>query len=312
MPAADEVHLVAGQTDGGRRLDEFLASALSIGRRAALRLVERARVNGRRAAKGQRLRPGDGVQVQHAGLAAAAPPDAPLIILRSTAQVLVLAKPAALPSVGLRGGNGDSLAARIAARFPECAEVGQPGEAGLVHRLDTGTSGLLLAARTAAAYDDLRAQFRDHTVRKEYLALVAGVIGEPVRIDTPIGQHRNTRRRMRAVAADLPPRRYAPRAACTDVVPERGFAAVTLIRAGTTTGLRHQIRVHLASIGHPLLHDPLYGDPDSLSVVGLDGFLLHASRIDWRAPLSDEPMCDQLAPPDAWQQVLRQLAPGVS
>lgn len=305
LPKSDASPLVAGSTDGGRRLDEYLASTLSIGRRAATRLAPRVRVNGRRASKGQRLQPGDVVDLPHEESRSAIAPDATLEIVRATEQVLVLAKPAELPSVSLRGSDGDSLAARIAARFPDSARIGQPGEAGLVHRLDTGTTGLLLAARTAEVYAALRAQFRAHQVEKEYLALVAGRIATPVRIATPIGQHHNTQRRMRALDAELPQHRYTAHPAYTEVTVERAFAAATLVRARTTTGVRHQIRVHLASIDHPLLNDPLYGGE---GIAILDGFLLHASRIAWRDPSTGGVVCDELPPPAAWQSVLDQLA----
>jgi 23S rRNA pseudouridine1911/1915/1917 synthase len=231
-------------------------------------------------------------------------------IVRATADVLVLAKPAGLPSVALLGAPGDSLAARIAAHFPECAQVGRPGEAGLVHRLDTGTSGLLLAARNQATYDALRAQFRARTVRKEYLALVSGTIQAPMRITTPIGQHRGTRRRMRAVAAESAGDRYRARPASTDVSPERVLRGATLVRAATTSGARHQIRVHLASIGHPLLADPVYGDAarkPGATQDALRGFFLHACRIEWRDPATGEDASDRLAPPGDWSDVLEEL-----
>ncbi len=317
MPAPstpDVVELVAGATDGGRRLDDFVATALSIGRRAAVRLVERARVNGRRAQKGQRLRSGDVVCVPHEDAPDAATVPLPEVV-RVTSGALVLAKPAGLPSVALRGAAGDSLAARIAAHFPECATVGQAGESGLVHRLDTGTSGLLLAARSEAAYASLRAQFRAHAVRKEYLALVAGDLRAPLQIDTPIGQHHASKRRMRAVAHEDRDRRYASRPARTDVRPERVLVGATLVRATTSSGARHQIRVHLASAGHPLLGDPLYGDDAArhgATVVGADGFLLHACRIDWHDPVTAEATSDELALPATWDTVLASLAPAAS
>jgi 23S rRNA pseudouridine1911/1915/1917 synthase len=304
-PAGNTSSLIADTSDGGHRLDEFLASTLAIGRRAATRLALRVRVNGRRATKGQRLRAGDVVELlleDGAAIARAAP----LEIVRAAAEVLVLAKPAGVPSVGLRGSDGDSLAARIAARFPHSAQIGRAGESGLVHRLDTGTSGLLLAARTAEAYAALRAQFRAHAVAKEYLALVAGRIDAAVRIATPIGQHRNTRRRMRALATERPPRRYTAQRACTDVTIERALADATLVRARTTTGVRHQIRVHLASIGHPLLGDPLYGPAPGAQ---RDGFLLHASRITWHDPSTGEGVTDELPLPAGWQPILDRLAP---
>lgn len=227
-----------------------------------------------------------------------------MAVLRETADVLVLDKPAGLPTVALRGAGGDSLAARIAARFPECATVGAPGECGLVHRLDTGTSGLLLAARTPAAYAALRAQFREHTVTKEYLALVAERLEHAQRIDAPIGQHRASLRRVRAIAAPDAARRYAARDACTEVVPERVLRDATIVRARTGTGARHQIRVHLASVGHPLLGDPLYGDPGRGSD---DGFLLHASRIEWTDPATGLRTVDEAPLPAAWEQRLARL-----
>lgn len=322
----EERTVVAGSDDGGRRLDEFLATTLAIGRRAAMRLVARVRVNGRRASKGQRLSAGDEVHVpaldvaaqlddapREDGAVADAASVAQIEVVRATPQVLVLAKPAVLPSVALRGGAGDSFAARIARRFPECAGVGRPGECGLVHRLDGGTSGLLLVARSAAAHDALRAQFRTHRVRKEYLAVVGGRLTAPARIDTPIGQHRNTQRRMRAVAGELAARRYAPRPASTDVVPERVLRDGTVVRAATSTGVRHQIRVHLASIGHPLLGDALYdGRPlgnaaGAAHPAGDGGFLLHATRITWHDPELDGEVTDELAPPSWWDDVLAPL-----
>jgi 23S rRNA pseudouridine1911/1915/1917 synthase len=304
VPPHDPAELVAGGTDGGRRLDEFLATTLSIGRRAASRLAPRVRVNGRRADKGQRLQAGDVVALPHDERTEPHALDAALEIVRATEQVLVLAKPAGLPSVALRGSSGDSLAARIAARFPECAAIGGAGEAGLAHRLDTGTSGILLAARSAHAYAALRAQFGAHRVEKEYLALVAGRLAGPLHVTTPIGQHHNTRSRMRALSPQLPPRHYTAHAASTAVTIERLLPSATLVRARTTTGVRHQIRVHLASVGHPLLNDPLYGERKSAI---LDRFLLHAARITWRDPSHDEVVTDELPPPEWWEPVLEQI-----
>ncbi|MEW6272078.1 MAG: RluA family pseudouridine synthase [Thermodesulfobacteriota bacterium] len=296
-------HLVAGQRDAGRRLDDVLAESLAIGRRAASRLVARTRVNGRRAAKGQRLRPGDAVVV-HA--APSLTPEAELEVVLETADLLAVAKPAGLPTVALRGAAGDSLAARIAARFPECATVGQPGESGLVHRLDTGTSGLLLVARHAGAYAALRAQFRAHRVEKGYLALVAGRLARSVHVATPIGQHRSSRTRMRAVAAGMRSGRYAPRPAETDVAPVRAFHHATLVQATTRSGVRHQIRVHLASIGHPLVNDATYG---AVTMPGLPGFVLHAASLRWRDLESDRDRSLEMPLPERVRSILDGLDP---
>lgn len=301
----DDVVLVVDDTHAGRRLDEFLADALSIGRRAATRLAARARVDGRTARKGHRLRGGEVVRVPHATTSGAgADARGGLTVVRATPDVLVLDKPAGLPSVALRGAVGDSVAARLANLHPECANVGRPGECGLAHRLDTGTSGLLLAARSDAAHRALRAQFRAHEIEKEYLAVVAGVLRGPIRIDTPIGQHRHAKRRMRAVPDPERASRWVTRPATTEVVPERALGRATLVRARTTTGARHQIRVHLASVGHPLLGDPLYGGEHADA---LPSFLLHACRVAWRDPASGERAVDEVAPPAEWSAVLDEI-----
>jgi 23S rRNA pseudouridine1911/1915/1917 synthase len=272
--ATQGLHLVAGPQHAGRRVDEVLAEALSIGRRAATRLIDRVRVNGRRTAKGQRVRAGDDVVVQAASVTASRE----IHLVLTTPDLLAVAKPAGLPSVALRGRETDSLAARIAARFPKCADVGRPGESGLVHRLDTGTSGLLLVARTPEAYDALRAQFRGHRVEKRYLALVEGRLRRAVSITAPIGQHRGSRRRMRALGPGYDAARYAARPAATEVMPVRCFGEATLVRATTRTGARHQVRVHLASIGHPLVNDAAYGEAE---LPDLPGYLLHAEALRW-------------------------------
>lgn len=295
--------LVATDADGGRRLDEFLATALAVGRRAAMRLATRAHVNGRTARKGDRLHAGDRIEVPDADIRSGAAADAGLVVRRELRTVLVLDKPAGLPSVALKGAGGDSLAARIARRFPECASLGTAGEAGLVHRLDTGTSGLLLAARTAEAHAALRAQFRAHAVVKEYRALVAGRLDRALRIDAPIGQHRSAVRRVRAIESADRARRYASREASTEVTPERVFATATLVRARTTTGARHQIRVHLASIGHPLVGDPLYGSAEP----GSEGFLLHAEHLEWTDPETGRAMHDEAPLPATWDARLAEL-----
>jgi len=301
-PAARTLRLVAGPSDAGRRLDDVLAHALGIGRRAATRLVEDVRVNGRRAGKGVRLAAGDVVVVpeQRELLSRS---EEPLDVVRTLDDVLVIAKPAGLPSVALRGARGDSLAARIATRHPECATVGRVGESGLAHRLDTGTSGLLLAARRSAAYAALRADFRAHRVTKEYLVLVGGRVERPTRVTLPVGQHRASRRRMRALADPTP--RYSAQEAVTEVEPLRVVGRRTLVCARSTTGVRHQIRVHLASVGHPLVNDSLYGGE---LVPELPGFLLHASALRWRDPATGARQEDALALPEVWSRLLDVLA----
>ncbi len=302
------LRLVVEDREAGRRLDLWLAERLGLGRRASARLVSRALRNGRPTTKGERVASGDEVlaPVQDSlpgGAAAGA------TVVRVTSEVLVLAKPAGLASVGVVGRPTPSLAAWVAGQHPECATVGAPGECGLAHRLDTGTSGLVLVARCEHAYRSLRRQFTGHAVEKSYLAVVAGEVRSPVRIAVPIGQHPKSRRRVRAVEKPEARGRYSSRDALTEVEPLRRVGSATLVRATTTSGARHQVRVHLAHVGHPLLGDPLYG---GAAQAALPGFLLHAERLCWRDPRSDSRQEDRIEPPDSWAAALARLARGLA
>lgn len=271
---------VVADADRGLRLDAFLAGQMGIGRRAAARLASRARVNGRRAAKGRVLAAGDVITLPRETPIEAEPETLPTIVRRES-DLLVLEKPSGLPSVAIAGHGGPSVAGWLATTHPECAEIGRPGESGLVHRLDNGTSGVLLAARSTDAYDALRSQFDEHRVEKSYLAVVEGHVEAPTEIDAPIGQHRKSRTRVRALGPGSHPR-YAVTAARTRVVPLGPVGTGTLIRADTRTGARHQIRVHLAHAGHPLVGDRRYGGRPR---DGID-YLLHASGLRWTDPAS--------------------------
>jgi 23S rRNA pseudouridine1911/1915/1917 synthase len=255
-----------------------------------------------------RLRSGDRIEILPG-----APSETPeaLRVVRSTAGVLVIDKPAGLPTLALAGQAGDTLAARVAAFDPGCRDAGTPLESGLVQRLDTGTSGLILAARDLEAWSELREQIAEHELQKTYLCLVAGTLHEDQTINTPIGQHRKSRRRMVALAHDAPPERYRTQPAESRLTVLGGAGNATFVRVATHTGARHQVRVHLASIGHPILGDTLYNGPDlSDSLHGgpgladTPGHCLHAESIRWRDPLSGHSEFDELAPPAWWEQAV--------
>ena len=281
-PPATEVEspLVVPDESNGVRLDAWLAEVLGVGRRAAARLAERARVNGRQVGKGVRLATGDRVSILQdrpvEGDFAAQDP-----VLRLGRDVIVLDKAAGPATTALAGRPGPSLAAWLAMHHPECRGVGRAGESGLVHRLDTATSGLVLAARSQAAYDFLREQFQRHEVEKTYLALVQGRVSGRLTLAGAIGQHAKSHRRMRVVPDSSAAGRYSSQTACSIVEPVRPLADTTLVRIHTSTGVRHQVRVHLASAGHPLLGDALYG---GRPVAGVEGHLLHAESLAWRDP----------------------------
>jgi 23S rRNA pseudouridine1911/1915/1917 synthase len=241
------------------------------------------RVNGARARKGTIVNAGDVVTI--AREPARDVDDAPiasLALLYVDDELVAVDKPPALPSTAGRT-PGPSVATALLARFPEMAALGDPRHAGLVHRLDTGTSGLLLAARGAAVHARLRAAFRRKAVVKDYLAVVTGRLGEPRRVTQSLARHRRSRGRM--VAAPASERSWP---ATTDVVPIGGDEAFTVVRLRMRTGVTHQLRVHLAGLGHPIVGDRRYGgraqDPSLLGVPTPAWHFLHARRIRFDDP----------------------------
>src|SRR5262249_17011067 len=190
----------------------------------------------------------------------------------------------------------------LAGRFPETARLGDPLSSGLVHRLDTGTSGLLVAARTPAVHARLRAAFRAGDVTKRYLAVVAGSPPEHAVVDTPLAHDPRDRRRMVAASAGL---RAWP--AQTEIARLNAGSGRALVRATLHSGVTHQVRVHLALLGCPVLGDALYGGPD----VGLPAtrHALHASALapSPRAPDLPASECDL---PHALAALLTAPVPG--
>lgn len=274
------------EAQAGERIDKFLIAELpGLGRSGARKLFEagRVRVNGRRARKGDVVEAGDNVSValpDVAGPEAVAEPEAPLEVLLETAEVLVLNKPAGQPTAPLALGETGALANALVGRYPELADIGySPREPGLVHRLDTDTSGLVVAARTETAFQTLTAALKEGRLEKTYLLLCAEEnLAETGAIEIPLAPHPKDRRRVYACAHPRDVARYAPRPAATSyrVLERKGGLALVEVRA--PKAMRHQIRVHFAAIGHPLVGDTLYGGPE---VEGLGRHALHASQVKW-------------------------------
>jgi len=269
------------------RLDVFVSRSLPVASRRTVRdaiATGAVRVNGRRGRKGQVVGPGDTVEVPETLGGAStlqANADLRLPVLYEDAELIAVDKPAGMPSHALRADETDTAANFLLARCPEMAAVGtHPLEAGLVHRLDTDTSGVLLAARTVAAHAALRRQFAARRVVKEYVAVVQGDVATPGVVRTPIAHERHNRRKMRVCPANT--RRTDARPAYTEYRPLEQLGMQTVLAVRITTGVMHQIRVHLASIGHPVVGDGLYGG----AVPGVGRHLLHASRIAFDHPVS--------------------------
>ncbi len=268
----------------GARVDKMVVEALpGLGRAGARRMFDRGavRLNGQRVRKGDIVHTGDVLEVvapKATGTAAVADPDAPLTVVLETADLVVLDKPAGQPTAPLEPGETGTLANALVARYPEMATIGySPREPGLVHRLDTDTSGLVIAARTEAAFAALVRALKDERIAKTYqLVCAAEGLAESGTIDFPLAPHPKDRRRVYACMHPRDVARYAPRPAATHYTVVRTAGPWALVEANAPRAMRHQIRVHFAAIGHPLVGDALYGGPE---MPGLGRHALHASQI---------------------------------
>jgi 23S rRNA pseudouridine1911/1915/1917 synthase len=267
------------------RLDKLLCEQLpGCSRRVAKELIAagRVRIDGKRARKGQEVLAGAIVDVdpdydEHAQLQPNE--NLPVAILYEDASLVAVDKPAGMPTHAVRASETETVANFLLARYPEVAELGGALEPGLVHRLDNDTSGVLLAARTSPAHADLRRQFAAHLVVKKYLALVHGDVAQAATIDAPIEHVRGKARRMQMSAPGN------GREAVTHILPLRRFTSHTLLEIEMRTGVRHQIRVHLAAIGHPIEGDSVYSKQTDAAA---GRHLLHASSIEFVHPHSGE------------------------
>jgi len=266
----------------GERLDAFLARPLG-SRARAQRLIDQGRVlvDGRARPKRHRLAGGERLTVatDEAGAGAeAARPPAPFRVAFEDEHLLVVDKPAGVVVHPARGHRSGTLSQALAGRAAGGADAER---AGIVHRLDRDTSGLLVVAKSEEAHRALRAQLAAGRMRREYLALVEG--RPPARtgtIEAPLGRDRRVRTRV-SIDTD------APREAVTHFEIERTLPTSTLLRVRLQTGRTHQIRAHLRAIGHPVAGDPEYG---RAGLFGLQRQFLHATRLAFAHPLGGPPV----------------------
>jgi 23S rRNA pseudouridine1911/1915/1917 synthase len=270
------------------RLDAFVAAACpGLSHRWLRRVIAAGsvRVNGRVASKGARLRAGDLVTLPDLPVALAPEPDLAVAVVYEDASLVALDKPGGMPSHALDPRERGTAAAFLLARHPETAGLGDPLAPGLVHRLDIGTSGLLVAARTPGAFAALREAFRAHEVEKRYLALVAGDVSwRRQSVEVALAHDVRDRRRMAPARAGA---RAWPAVTRFELVargPERSLVAAVI-----RTGVTHQVRAHLALLGHPVLNDAIYGGP---AVPGLASgrHALHAVAVSLPHPDDARPL----------------------
>ena len=269
--------------EAGQRLDRVVIRRVpGLGRKRAAQLFAEGavHVDGRRAVKGEPATAGAELTVELSPTGSlAAEPDASLDVRLEMPELVVVSKPAGQPSVPLADTEPGSLAGALLGRYPEMRSVGyRPREPGLLHRLDTQTSGLLVAARSAPVFEHLRAELSAGRLVKHYLAIVgANGIDDQGTIDAPIAPDRSNRKRVR-VGEDIENRHAARRARTRYRVVKRN-ARFALLEVEVSHAYRHQVRAHLSFIGHPIAGDVLYGG-EPVEALGAR-HALHASYVAW-------------------------------
>ena len=272
----------------GERLDRYLAAVLPGQSRSQVqRLIEQGlvTVEGRQARANLAVREGDRVTVDIPAAVATevVAEDLPLPILYQDADVIVVDKPSGMVVHPAAGHESGTLVNALMHHVSDLSGIGGELRPGIVHRLDKGTSGVMVVAKNDAAHDSLSRQFHDREVDKEYIALVWGVVQAGRRIDLPIGRDPNNRQKMSA-------RARRSRAAVTRITRADHLRGVTLCQVAIATGRTHQIRIHLSAIGHPIVGDATYGGTrkrvaaDLLPLQRLERPFLHALRLTFTHP----------------------------
>lgn len=288
----------------GERLDKVLATRLGQFSRVQIQALIRdgqVTVGGRPAKSSYRVEEGDVIRVSVPEPEAESGPEPeaiPLDVLYENDDLAVIDKPAGMvvhPAYGHRSGT---LVNAVLARWPSIAAWGEPERAGIVHRLDKETSGVIVVAKTPEVLEALRALFKERAVEKRYLALVEGAPDTPDGIiDAPIGRDPNQRKRM-AVARD-------GREAVTEFHVIEQYDEFSLVEVFPKTGRTHQIRVHLAFIGHPVVGDTVYGRRRQR--IRMKRHFLHAAAISFPLPGSGEVVTVEAPLPVPLQDILNKL-----
>ena len=296
--------LTAATEHAGVRLDAFLSADGALTRSQAARLIAegRVRVNGKPAAKSARLSGGETVTVDVPQLRETAlpPQDIPLDVVYEDDDVIVVNKPTGLVVHPAPGHPDGTL---VNALLHHCGDslsgIGGEKRPGIVHRIDRDTSGLIIAAKNDAAHLALSAQLKDHSLSRTYECLVTGNMKQDSgTVDAPIGRHPVDRKRMAVV-------RQGGREAVTHWEVIARYPGVTHLRCRLETGRTHQIRVHLAYIGHPILGDTVYGAKKP--VAGLTGQCLHAVGLRFIHPRTGEPVELTCPLPEEFVRMLEKL-----
>ena len=320
MEGADDRHqdpmpIVVPPDSDGTRLDVFLTSILSGQSRSQIQRLIRdghVTVGGREAKANQPVKTGQDIAIDIPGpVDPILQPEAlTLPIVYQDSDLVVVDKPAGMVVHPAAGHDRGTLVNALLHHVDDLSGIGGEKRPGIVHRLDRGTSGLMVVAKNDRAHEELSRQFREREVEKEYVALVWGEVMAGRRIDAPIGRDPSNRKKM----SSTPARIRRSREAVTRVVRAEHFGRVlTLAQVAIHTGRTHQIRVHLSAIGHPIVGDPLYGGVhrrvpgDIRAVTHLERPFLHAARLAFAHPADHRSMRFESELPEDLQRVLDEV-----
>ena len=296
-------HVVVEPEHDGLRLDNFITALMpDLSRSRVQRLIKDGCVRGPGASARASTTVHSGqtftVEVPEPAAATPAAEALPLRIIHEDPDLVVLDKPPGMVVHPAAGHDSGTLVNALLHHVKDLSGVGGELRPGIVHRLDRGTSGVMVVAKNDRAHQELSRQFHDREVEKEYVALVWGVVHAGRRIDVPIGRDPNDRQKMST-------RARRARTAVTRVTFARHFKGASLLKVAIATGRTHQIRVHLNAIGHPIVGDPVYGGvhrrvPGNLrAVMRLERPFLHAARLAFTHPADDRRVTfESPLPPD--------------
>ena len=313
-PSLPTVQFTANEDNRGDRLDRFLAGEIADYSRSQIqRLIETGHVTHSRyqdAKSNSDIRDGDLISVVLPAptASAAQAEDLPIEILYDDVDIVVVNKPAGMVVHPAAGNPSGTLVNALLHHIKDLSGIGGEIRPGIVHRLDKGTSGVMVVAKNDDAHRELTRQFHDREVEKEYVALAWGLVQQRKRINARIGRDPKNRVKMSTRAS-------RSRDAITRVTWSRDLQGVTLLRVAIHTGRTHQIRVHLSAIGHPIVGDALYGGvhrrvPHPLkAVTRLARPFLHAERLVITHPRTKERMEFTAPIPADLEAIAYELAP---
>ena len=292
----------------GERVDVGLSRMLGLSRSAAAELCAAGAVSidGRTAAKADRLVPDSWLEVTMPEPEAVREPELVegMRIAYEDDDILIVDKPVGVAAHPSPGWDGPTVVGGLAAAGHRISTAGAAERQGIVHRLDVGTTGLMVVAKSESAYTDLKRQFKERTPTKIYRAIAQGHL-DPFTgtIDAPIGRHPSADYRMAVVSGGRP--------SVTHYETLEAFPHASLLEVDLETGRTHQIRVHMAAMRHPLVGDTTYGaDPTLASRVGLTRPALHAARLEIEHPATGELVVVESPDPPDFVEALRRLESG--